>query len=77
MLIQIFCFVLHICTGTLTTPERNATFLDKFVHHISNLDFTCFLSLLGNRNSEMTSLSRVVTRESVLLNKKSLNFSCT
>ena len=70
MLIQLFCFVFHICTGTLTTPERDATFLNKFGHYISNLDVAYLLVLLGNRNSEMTSLSSVVTRESVLLNNQ-------
>jgi hypothetical protein len=47
MLIQLFCFVLYICTGTLTPPEREATFLDKSVHHFSNLDVVNFLSLLA------------------------------
>ena len=49
MLIQLFCFVFHIYTGTLTTPEREATFLVKSVRHISNLVVVYFLSLLGNR----------------------------
>jgi hypothetical protein len=63
----LFCIVLHIYTGTLTPPEREATFLDKSVHRFSNFDVAYFLSLRGNRKSEITSLSRVVTHESVLL----------
>jgi hypothetical protein len=62
MLIQLFCFVLRVYAGTLTPPEREATYLVKSVHHISNLDVVYFLSVLGNRNPEMTSLSRVITR---------------
>ena len=68
MLIQLFCFVLPVYIGTRIPPEREATFLDKSVHRFGNLDAAYFLSphsLLGNSHSGMTSLTRIVTRESM------------
>jgi hypothetical protein len=62
MLIQLLCFVLHVCTGTLTPYESKATFLRRSVRHFSNLD----VAVACNRMSEMTSLSRVVTYYSLI-----------
>jgi hypothetical protein len=50
MLIQLFCFALHIDKGTLTSPECEVTFLDKSItiSAVWVLHISCLRLATGN-----------------------------